>query len=345
MSDYQVLIGDCLDTLKTLPDQSVHTCVTSPPYFGLRDYGQDGQIGLEPTPDEFVEALVRVFREVRRVLRDDGTVWLNLGDSYNARLSGAKNGIGSAYGRDKDKPGHDRPSRKATAVERGVVAGLKPKDLIGIPWMVAFALRADGWYLRQDIIWRKPNPMPESVRDRCTKAHEYVFLLSKRPRYYYDSESIKEPLSDSSIARLGQPNLAAQVGSARVPGKTNGNMKAVGNGEKRNKRSVWDVSTKPYKGAHFATFPPNLIEPCILAGCPEGGTVLAPFGGSGTTAGVAVAHGRDAILCELSPEYAGLVPDRVEWVRQYYRKRTHMPDVALSRDSGSDQMDIFQGVP
>lgn len=277
-----ILPGDCLASLRLMTDRSVHCCVTSPPYFGLRDYGVDGQIGREPTPDEFVASLVSVFREVRRVLRDDGTLWLNLGDSYA------------------------RPPAKG-----GSGPGLKPKDLIGIPWRVAFALQADGWYLRQDIIWHKPNPIPESVRDRCTKSHEYVFLLSKSPRYYFDSEAIKEPAAESSLVRLAQPTLAQQVGSARVPGKTNGNMKAVG-GETRNKRSVWTVTTKPFKGAHFATFPPDLIEPCIRAGCPEGGTVLDPFGGSGTTAGVALAHGREAILCELNPEYAQLVPARIK---------------------------------
>lgn len=186
---------------------------------------------------------------------------------------------------------------------------LKPKDLIGIPWRVAFALQADGWYLRQDIIWHKPNPMPESVTDRCTKAHEYIFLLSKSARYFYDAEAIKEPSADTSLARLSQ-NIGAQTGSSRVPGKTNGTMKAVGS-DMRNRRSVWTVTTKPFAGAHFATFPPDLIEPCILAGCPSGGTVLDPFGGSGTTAGVAIKHGRNAILCELNPKYAAMMPERV----------------------------------
>ena len=313
---YEVKIGDCLESLRAMPDQSVHCCVTSPPYFGLRDYGVDGQIGLEDTPQAFVARLVEVFREVRRVLRDDGTLWLNLGDSYAAQrggthqpaetLAGGKGGKttdGARVNRDR----HDgyNPTRNAHAI------GLKHKDLIGIPWRVAFALQEDGWYLRQEIIWHKPNPMPESVRDRCTKAHEQIFLLSKSPRYYFDSEAIKEPVAESSAARLAQPTLAQQAGSARVPGKTNGNMKAVGNGETRNRRSVWTVTTKPFKGAHFATFPPDLIEPCILAGCPVGGTVLDPFGGSGTTAGVALKHGRSAILCELNPDYAAMIPDRV----------------------------------
>lgn len=333
MSGYQVLIGDCVEQMRSLPDASVNCCVTSPPYFGLRDYGHAGQIGLEDTPDAFVARLVEVFREARRVLRDDGTLWLNLGDSYNAYNGNRV--TGSSYA------GSRKDFEAAFPSGHGlVVKSLKPKDLIGIPWRVAFALQADGWYLRQDIIWHKPNPMPESVRDRCTKAHEYVFLLSKGPRYFFDSEAIKEPVAESTIARLSQPGLDQQAGSARVPGKTNGNMKAVVNeaarkalrsdvesrhrskipggqslcanpGITRNRRSVWTVATKPFKGAHFATFPPDLIEPCILAGCPAGGTVLDPFGGSGTTAGVALQHGRNAILCELNPEYAALVSARV----------------------------------
>jgi len=278
----------------------VPCCVTSPPYFGLRDYGMDGQIGMEDTPQAFVARLVEVFREVRRVLRNDGTLWLNLGDSY----------AGAGYSNNKNTGGASRA--QGGGQKHRPVSGLMNKQLIGIPWRVAFALQEDGWYLRQEIIWHKPNPMPESVRDRCTKAHEQIFLLSKSPRYYFDSEAIKEPVAESSVARLAQPTLAQQKGLERVPGKTNGNMKAVGNGETRNRRSVWTVTTKPFRGAHFATFPPDLIEPCILAGCPVGGTVLDPFGGSGTTAGVAIKHGRKAILCELNPEYAAMIHERVK---------------------------------
>lgn len=303
MRNVDIHIGDCIASMRGMPDQSVHTCVTSPPYFGLRDYGMPGQIGLEPSPAEFVAAMVEVFREVKRVLRDDGTLWLNLGDSYAANRSYQ---VPSTKGGPKHGPGQAAGGKASVIPE-----GLKQKDLIGIPWRVAFALQDDGWYLRQDIIWHKPNPMPESVTDRCTKAHEYLFLLSKSPRYYFDGEAIKEPVAESSAARLAQPTLATQAGSARVPGKTNGNMKAVGNGETRNRRSVWTVTTKPFKGAHFATFPPDLIEPCILAGSPVGGTVLDPFGGSGTTAGVALKHGRKAILCELNPEYAAMMPERI----------------------------------
>jgi len=278
MDNLTVLVGDVRETLQTLPDKSVCTCVTSPPYFGLRDYGNDKQIGLEQTPEEYVSALVDVFREVKRVLRDDGTLWLNLGDSYagSGRGPSGINGIG---GQEK-RQGFHSPSVT-------IPDGLKPKDLIGIPWRVAFALQADGWYLRQDIIWHKPNPMPESVTDRCTKAHEYVFLLSKSAQYYYDHEAIKEPSVD----------LEKSVGKRSFDGT-------------RNKRSVWTITTKTYNGAHFATFPPDLIEPCILAGAPVGGVVLDAFGGSGTTAEVALTNNRAAIICELNPQYAKLIDKR-----------------------------------
>ena len=307
-SPYRVLIGDALESMRGLPEKSVHTCVTSPPYFGLRDYKATGQIGLENTPDDYVARLVEVFREVRRVLRDDGTLWLNLGDSY-ARTGGTDRRVS-----DTAKVGSTRNTLTQMSDRTGKApVGLKDKDLIGIPWRVAFALQADGWYLRQDIIWAKPNPMPESVRDRCTKAHEYVFLLSKGPRYYFDSEAIKEqavgPVGGAK-GRGKQQSAAAYSVKGRPPQRDNSGGLG-GNGETRNRRSVWTVTTKPFKGAHFATFPPDLIEPCILAGCPVGGTVLDPFGGSGTTAGVALKHGRRAILCEINPEYAAMVPARV----------------------------------
>jgi DNA modification methylase len=275
-----LVLGDCRNVLPTLPAGSVHCCVTSPPYFGLRDYGHEAQIGLEETPDAFVAKLVEVFREVKRVLRDDGTLWLNLGDSY-ARAGGWSNNNGL------DGVSRAEGTRAASNMTGGggksqkLASGLKSKDLIGIPWRVAFALQADGWYLRQDIIWHKPNPMPESARDRCTKAHEYIFLLSKGARYHFDSEAIKEPATK---------------------------------GATRNRRSVWTVTPKPYKGAHFATFPPDLIEPCILAGCPAGGTVLDPFMGSGTTAAVSLQHGRQFVGVELNPEYLELARRRVDQV-------------------------------
>lgn len=314
---YEVLIGDCIESMKTLESESVHTCITSPPYFGLRDYGHEGQIGLEPTPDEFVQKLVEVFREVRRVLRDDGTVWLNLGDSY-ASYRDAKCSPNTIGGGQRSMPTSGAINRSANTFKG---TSIKHKDLIGIPWRVAFALQEDGWYLRQDIIWHKPNPMPESVKDRCTKSHEYIFLLSKSNKYYYDYEAIREPAAydgrkdeklkgspkyaDSDYMMNGNPNSLARVNRDRWIKDDDGNRV-------RNKRSVWTVTTRSYKGAHFATFPPDLIEPCVLAGCPEGGVVLDPFGGSGTTAGVAIKHNRKAVLCELNENYANLIPDRVK---------------------------------
>lgn len=296
MTPYHLLQGDCRETLKTLPEASVHCCVTSPPYFGLRDYGCLDQIGLEQTPDAYVAELVQVFREVRRVLREDGTLWLNLGDSYNGYMANQR-GTGLETSR--------QCARKYIEPGAGLrTACVKNKDLIGIPWRVAFALQADGWYLRQDIIWHKPNPMPESVRDRCTKAHEYVFLLSKSERYYFDSEAMKEP-ADPKNPRDSRGIRRTAPGSTDHTGFKDGRHY-----ETRNRRSVWTVATKPYKGAHFATYPPALITPCILAGCPAGGTVLDPFGGSGTTAMVALENGRRAILCELNPEYAMLADTR-----------------------------------
>lgn len=294
--------GDCIESMRGLPDQSVHTCVTSPPYFGLRDYGHDGQIGLEPTPEEYVRKMVEVFREVRRVLRDDGTLWLNLGDSY-ARQGGKVSEQSRHWdGRERD-PGAMHSTRHVDNMP-----GFKPKDLIGIPWRVAFALQADGWYLRQDIIWHKPNPMPESVRDRCTKAHEYIFLMAKSERYYFDNEAIKVPAKVSSEGIRFGGNKYGDNDDPKYATKSGNVSKEYDN---VNKRSVWTVTTKPFKGAHFATFPPDLIEPCILAGCPEGGTVLDPFGGSGTTGMVAQTWGRKFILCELNPEYAQMARDRI----------------------------------
>ncbi|GAB2620041.1 DNA-methyltransferase [Novilysobacter erysipheiresistens] len=319
-----ILVGDCIESMRGLPAESVQTCVTSPPYFGLRDYGHDGQIGLEPTPEAFVAKLVEVFREVRRVLRDDGTLWLNLGDSYSteSKWGGSTGGKAAAGLHGADGGGRAKARH-----------GIPDKNLLGIPWRVAFALQADGWYLRQDIIWSKPNPMPESVRDRCTKAHEYLFLLSKGPRYHFDADAIAEPLAASSIERLSQPNIESQAGSDRVPGKTNGAMKAVvatgrmrndeakynENGGRgflsdsttRNKRSVWTVPTMPFREAHFATFPEALIQPCILAGAPAGATVLDPFMGAGTTAVVCERLGRQWIGCELNPEYAAIAEARI----------------------------------
>lgn len=285
-----ILQGDVLEKMAEIPDESVHTCVTSPPYWGLRDYGQPGQIGLEKTPEEYVTRLVEVFREVRRVLRNDGTLWLNLGDSYAKTTS--NNG---GYSDKSTLGGFTNPKTKGRQLNDNgtrvkLEHGLKTKDLVGIPWRVAFALQADGWYLRSDIIWHKPNAMPESVRDRPTKAHEYIFLLSKSPRYYYDADAIRVPHIHQNKDNSGGVGF---------------------NHKGRNKRTVWNVSTRPFKGAHFAVFPPDLIRPCILAGAPEGGVVLDPFFGSGTTGLVAQENGRDWIGIELNPEYVEIARARV----------------------------------
>jgi len=295
----RIEFGDCRDTMRAWAAAGINaqTCVTSPPYFGLRDYGHDGQIGLEKTPEEYIAAMVEVFRCVRDVLADDGTCWINIGDSYNAA---GRTGHGARVGY---KQGTNRASDTGADNCRPSVDGLKPKDLIGIPWMLAFALRADGWYLRQDIIWHKPNPMPESVTDRCTKAHEYIFLLSKSERYFFDSETMKEPAVAPPKA-CGPKNDATRNDSGRT-----GIVR--GDGETRNRRSVWTVATVPYKGAHFATFPPALIEPCILAGSRPGDVVLDPFFGSGTTGMVAQNLGRRWLGCELNPAYGPLQNERL----------------------------------
>lgn len=270
----ECIFGDCRESIDKMKEEgiTVQTCITSPPYYGLRDYGHDGQLGLEQTPEEYIENMVGVFRKVKEVLADDGTLWVNIGDSYyNYRpgnLSYPKQSIAS---NNQDLP--------AISAKRNTkLAGYKEKDLIGIPWMLAFALRADGWYLRQDIIWSKPNPMPESVKDRCTKSHEYIFLLSKNQNYYFNADAIKEPSVD-------------------------------GNG--RRKRSVWEVQLKPYKGAHFATYPTDLILPCILASSRPGDVVFDPFFGSGTTGYVAERTGRRWIACELNNDYKHLQDQRL----------------------------------
>ena len=367
----RIIYGDCRKELISLPDQCVHCCMTSPPYFGLRDYGTakweggdpecdhvkvmdhiaavatstlgggkkstghiqegfktqcgrcgarriDSQIGLESTPDAFVAEMVNVFREVRRVLRDDGTVWLNLGDSYS---SGGRTTqvLDTAKGPTKRDIGTDETNGKqeylnGTAMRPPVITGLGPKQLIGIPWRVAFALQVDGWYLRQDIIWSKPNPMPESVTDRCTKAHEYIFLLSKNARYYYDADAIKyESARVGEICGTGPKSLSrGQARGANV--SATGNAKDGGfciSPKMSNKRSVWEIATQSFSDAHFATFPPALIEPCVLAGCPKGGTVLDPFAGAGTTGLVADRLQRNAVLIELNPDYVKMAQQRI----------------------------------
>ena len=265
----KIINADALEAMRTLPDSCCRTCITSPPYYGLRDYGTAGQIGLEDTPDQYIENLVKIFREVRRVLKDDGTLWVNIGDSYTQ------------------------------------------KNLNGIPWLLAFALRSDGWYLRSDIIWQKPNAMPESVKDRPTRAHEYIFLLSKSPRYYYDAEAVKEPAvgfynaAPAGSAGTGKPNARRRGNSRTFRG---------GGAEsgKRNRRSVWTLATRPYKGAHFATFPEELARPCVLAGSRPGDTVLDPFAGSGTTGAVAAQEGRDFIGIEINPDYCEIIRQRLD---------------------------------
>jgi DNA modification methylase len=302
----KIEFGDCRETMRRWKEQEIkaQTCVTSPPYYGLRDYGHDGQIGMEETPEEYIKAMVEVFRCVWDVLEDDGTLWLNIGDSYyNYRP-----GQGQRQG--KQSISSQKFSEVEVCHKRGnKLDGLKEKDLIGIPWMLAFALRADGWYLRQDIIWHKPNPMPESVQDRCTKAHEYIFLMSKSPKYYYDIDSIKEemigkPHAPKNNSNKNEGHLRNDVGTERME-------KVWGESGMANKRSVWTVTTKPYEGAHFAVFPQDLIEPCIMAGAPVGGIVLDPFMGSGTTAQVAQHLGRQYLGCELNPAYKPLQDKRI----------------------------------
>lgn len=326
-----ILNGDCREVLKTLPDASVNCCVTSPPYWGLRDYGHTAQIGLERTPEEYVASLVAVFRQVRRAMRDDGTLWLNMGDSYTGYWG--KKYAHKPFGEDRT-PDASTPPHKDTPDWWAM--GLKPKELVGIPWRVAFALQADGWWLRSDIIWHKPNPMPESVTDRPTKSHEYIFLLTKSDRYYYDAEAIKEPTADPAREKRCEGENAYRGQAAIRPrGATRRHRKPAGwdtgtgahgafhregraqeveytetEATNRNKRDVWTVPTAPYSGAHFATFPPALITPCILAGCPQGGTVLDPFGGSGTTGEVSEANGRNSVLIELNEQYIELAKRR-----------------------------------
>ena len=295
------ITGDCRTVLKTLEPESVHCVVTSPPYWGLRDYGVADQIGLEASPQEYVAQMVAVFRETRRVLRDDGTLWLNIGDSYAASPKGSLNG------QDKSGLTSTRTQVNAPTGINKLAIGLKPKDLVGIPWRVAFALQADGWYLRQDIIWSKPNPMPESVRDRCTKAHEYLFLLAKSERYYFDADAISEDFVSEPTAPRDKRNEG--YGAAFLTPLGAGLRSGYENG-KRNKRSVWNVATQPYAEAHFATFPPALIEPCILAGSRPGDVVLDPFFGSGTTGEVCERLGRQWLGIEINPEYVALAERR-----------------------------------
>ena len=295
----KIYCGDALEWLRTIGTESVNTCVTSPPYYNLRDYGIDGQIGMEDTPEEYIDKLVEIFREVRRVLRPDGTLWVNMGDSYATRSG-------------RQPPANTRNTHGHTV--KYPPAGYKYKDLMGIPWLLAFALRRDGWYLRQDIIWHKTNAMPESVRDRCTKSHEYIFLLSKSDRYYFDAAAIREPCGTKGNARTFRgggvyTNGRSFHNSALAENASHGND--VNKTGARNRRSVWSMATGHFKGAHYATFPERLAEPCILAGCPEGGTVLDPFAGSGTTGVVAKSLWRNFIGIEINPNYCEMAIDRI----------------------------------
>ncbi len=313
-----ILFGDCKETLCAFLPESARMCVTSPPYYGLRNYGsEDCQIGLEESPEEYIHNLVEVFREVRNVLTEDGTLWLNMGDSYYNYRPGKGQALNkqSVSNTKQDLP--DKCARRGNKLD-----GLKEKDLIGIPWMLAFALRADGWYLRQDIIWHKPNPMPESVRDRCTKSHEYIFLLSKNKKYFYDNEAIKEPAKDWGT-RDRTKGKYHNEGTGLQP--HSGLTKSY---PTKNKRSVWSITNKPYRGSHFAVFPPDLIEPCILAGSEKGDIVLDPFMGSGTTAMVSKKLGRDYIGCELHEEYGTLIEERV-------------PDEKVSQETTINILDLI----
>jgi len=305
MSKAKIIIGDVRTAMQSIPEQSVQTCITSPPYWGLRDYGQGDQIGLEETPQQYVDQMVEVFREVWRVLKDDGTLWLNIGDSYTPTGNGStKKGFNARYSGKKsivDKQGADEGHLDRS----NFLVDTKIKDLVGIPWRLAFALQADGWFLRQDIIWHKPNPMPESVTDRCTKSHEYVFLLSKSRQYFFDHVAIKEPAKDWGT-RDRTDGKYHNEGTGLTP--HSGLTKSY---ETRNKRDVWTVATKPYKGAHFAVMPEALVEPCILAGSAVGDTVLDPFTGSGTVGMVALRHNRNFVGTELNAEYAELAVDRI----------------------------------
>jgi DNA modification methylase len=310
-----IICGDALTELGKLPDSSVHCCVTSPPYWGLRDYGVAGQLGLEKTPEEYVAKMVAVFREVRRVLRDDGTAWINLGDSYSSSTKGdnrTREEKLSSSGLNLHRDLSMAQSQIDISGTRRVETGLKPKDLVGIPWRVAFALQADGWYLRSDIIWSKKNPMPESVKDRPTRAHEYIFLMSKSARYYYDAEAVAEEAVSADRAFLNDKKTAISSYPGAPQSYSSGPSGfGTGKDKKRNRRSVWTITTKPYAEAHFATFPPDLIEPCIKAGCPVGGVVLDPFFGAGTTGLVAARLGREFIGIELNQSYCDMARKRI----------------------------------
>ena len=308
-----IINGDCLKALRQMPDESVHCCVTSPPYYALRDYGVSGQIGQEKTPEEYVQRLVEVFRELKRVLRSDGTLWLNIADTY----------CGTGSKRDGRDPKYPKGRNgQAAAVNRHTPL-CKAKDMIGIPWALAFALRRDGWYLRSDIIWMKGNAMPESAKDRPTRCYEHIFLLTKSPRYFYNAASIAEPVADATRVRLRYGRSDSSKYAHAVPGQDVQQINLPRKGADvisaqlfRNRRDVWKINTVPYRGAHFAAFPPKLAETCILAGCPENGIVIDPFFGSGTTGAVAKTLHRRYIGIELNPDYCRLARQRIDGTRE-----------------------------
>lgn len=313
METDRILCGDALEMLRTLPDNSVHCCVTSPPYYALRDYGVDGQIGREDTPAQYVARLTDVFSEVRRVLRPSGTLWLNIADTY----------AGKGNQGDSVDPKYPNGRTGQTVAINRRVEGCKAKDMIGIPWMLAFALRDSGWYLRSDIIWMKANPMPESCKDRPSRCYEHVFLLTKSRSYYYDAAAIAEPVAESTPMRMRR-KFGKNKYSAGIPGQAHQHLndyRPNGYAEEdipllRNKRDVWQINSVPYKGAHFAAYPPKLVETCLLAGCPQDGIVLDPFLGSGTTAAVAKQMGRHYIGIELNPDYCEVAKQRIGGVTE-----------------------------
>ena len=321
MDDNRIICGDAIEMLRTLPPESVNCCITSPPYYGLRDYGMAGQIGLEQSPVEYISRLVDVFREVRHILRSDGTLWIVIADSYAGSSKGA---LKEERLRDiKTKQSYKYSTSNPAAKLPKTWDGIKPKDLIGIPWALAFALRGDGWYLRSAVIWHKPNALPESCRDRPTRSYEHVFLLSKSYHYYYDQEAIKEPVAEGTKARMKRAVSDNHKYAGAAPGQTpqtfnrprpNRSGIDVMLPDTRNLRDVWTVSTKSYRGAHFAVFPEELITPCILAGCPAGAVVLDPFFGSGTTGAAAVSLGRRYIGIDINPDYCRLAEERLKGV-------------------------------
>lgn len=319
----QIFVGDCLDVLPTLDAESVHCCITSPPYWGLRDYGHDDQIGLEQSLDDYINTMVRVFREVRRVLRADGSLWLNIGDTWSKTIStnGGFSKTSTLVGNSGDKVKY-RTLRK-TGRRVSLAPRLPKKNICGVPWRVALALQADGWILRQDIIWNKPNAMPESCKDRCTKAHEYVFLLTKSPRYFFDYKSIQEPATTCRrVVTEKSASYRSMISLGRVPRSGNARLGSViTTGDRRNKRSVWAIATEPLREAHFAAMPKKLVEPCLLAGAPPGGIVLDPFAGSGTVGVVAAAHDRRFLGIELNPEYAAIAASRIKHIRTIHSSK------------------------